>query len=351
MRSYRKWFITTIILITLPLLAIAGSNYCIDPLWNFDHSHRFNQIQMSFNERQQKTNHLTFNGEKYDALLLGSSRITYINQADFPHQQVYNYAVNNMLPREYPVYIDYAVKCNQREFETIYIGLDFFATNRNLTLPNRFEDPEFYINTANRFGYRYFTLISTDTLRYSWQNFNASRKGAEINFAYNRHNRKTLLSGSQEEKQQRIAQNLEWYGKEAYGINYSYESPRKILTTIKQKHPGTRIIIFTTPEAQPLFNLIIDHNLINDYERWVSDCVSVNGELYDFMTPNSITTSLDNYYDASHVYPEIGTLMAERLSGVENQTIPGDFGVRVTPENLENYLQKIRQMKKTIQNS
>ncbi len=341
MNPYSKWLITTLLFIAIPLLAIAGFNYWIDPLWFFSHANSYNRVQMSFNERQQKTNYLTFAREHYDALLLGSSRITYINQADFPNNRVYNYAVNNMLPREYTAYIDYASQCNG-PFDVIYIGLDFFASNRNLVLPNRFEAPSYYIDTANRCAYRYTSLLSTDTLRYARQNFNASRRGEEINFAYDRNNRKTLLATGEAEKQQRIRNNLKWYGQAAYGSNYQYQDESNILTALKKRYPQTRFVIFTTPEAQPLFDLIVQQNRLPDYERWIHDWVMAGGELYDFMTPNSITTSLANYYDASHVYPPVGTLMAQRLSGRESPDLPKDFGVLVNADNLDEHLQRIR---------
>ena len=149
------WLWTTLGITLLLLLGVAGFNAWIDPLWLFDHAHPYNSIQAGFNERQQKTNHLTFTKQQYSSLVLGSSRVTYIDQQEFSPGPTYNYAVNNMLPYEYADYIDYAVQCNGQDFEVIYIGLDFYTTNRNLTLPNRFEDPSFYIQAANKFGYRF----------------------------------------------------------------------------------------------------------------------------------------------------------------------------------------------------
>ncbi|MDD3269201.1 MAG: hypothetical protein PHX14_07760, partial [Syntrophomonadaceae bacterium] len=60
MDVYKKWLIIAISLILLPLAAVAGFNYYIDPLWNFNHANPYNTIQASFDERQQKTNQVTF---------------------------------------------------------------------------------------------------------------------------------------------------------------------------------------------------------------------------------------------------------------------------------------------------
>ena len=61
----------------------------IDPLWSFAYDNKFNTIQKGFNERQQKTNNVYFNGlNEYDRILLGSSRTTFINQNDFQNMKI-----------------------------------------------------------------------------------------------------------------------------------------------------------------------------------------------------------------------------------------------------------------------
>lgn len=48
------WLWITLGITVVLLLGAAGFNAWIDPLWTFDHAHRFNSIQAGFNERQQK---------------------------------------------------------------------------------------------------------------------------------------------------------------------------------------------------------------------------------------------------------------------------------------------------------
>ncbi|MDD3023802.1 MAG: hypothetical protein PHE26_07890, partial [Syntrophomonadaceae bacterium] len=144
--SYKKWLITVLCIVILPLLAIAGFNYYIDPLWNFNHANRYNTIQASFDERQQKTNRVTFGKFDYDTLILGSSRVTYISQYDFAGHRAFNYAVSNMLLDEYYDYVEYAKLKNGRDFDYIIIGLDFYNTNRNLQ--REFQEPAYYIKKS-----------------------------------------------------------------------------------------------------------------------------------------------------------------------------------------------------------
>ena len=58
--TYTRWLRVTLGIILIVLLGAAGFNAWLAHLWTFDHAHRYTSIQAGFNERQQKTNHLTF---------------------------------------------------------------------------------------------------------------------------------------------------------------------------------------------------------------------------------------------------------------------------------------------------
>lgn len=103
---------------------------------------------------------------------------------------------------------------------------------------------------------------------------------------------------------------------------------------MRDSHPNTRFVVFTTPIAEPLYQEMIKAGRLPDYQRWLRDCTEVFGQVYDFTTPNSVTRNLEFFYDASHVYPAVGTWIAHRISGVEDPSIPGDFGVLVTAADL-----------------
>lgn len=339
--KYRNWIITVLSIILLPLLMIAGYNWYIDPLWNFDHANQYNTIQIAFDERQQKTGHLTFHPEPYQALIMGSSRITYINQADFKDLNAYNYAVNNMLLSEYREYANYARKVNGQDFSHIIIGLDFFATNTNVKELNKFEPPAYYIDLVSEKGYRYKTLLSIDVLEYARKNHELSQNNVKQNFTYDRNNVKRLNHISMEEKEALIANNLDWYGNNVYNSDYKYGPVRETFRQLVKDHPHTKFIVFTTPVSVPLFKLMMEKGLYPEYCRWITDSVQVFGEIYNFMDVNSITTDLDNYYDASHFYPEIGTLIAARITDADQEKLPADFGIKVNQDNLDEHLESI----------
>ena len=334
MDRYKLWSGSVIILIFALLFPIARYNFYMDPLWNFSHSHEYNNDQMPFDERQQKTNHLTFTSECYNNLLIGSSRATYINQYDFP-TATYNYAVSNILLHEYPDFIAYAAKKNGA-FETVYLALDFFATNKNIVNP---KNPQEYIKTANTIGYRWTTLLSRDVYEYSRRNYQASlEKVYPVNFAYSRTNVKRLLPVSPEETQRLAVENLIRYKADFYG-NYSYGDVVSHLKQIQKEVPGSHIVAFTTPVSPALFQLMLDMGLYPFYEQWIMDIVHTFGEVYHFMYPNQVTEDWNNFFDASHVYPSTNTLIVRTITG--QYTTPG-FGMHITVDNLEESLNYLR---------
>lgn len=348
MKRFRNWTIATLILILLPLLAVGGFNWYIDPLWVFEHSNPYNNIQAGFDERQQKTNRVAFGSNHYNMLVLGSSRVTYIDQHDFTGYKAFNYAVDNMLLDEYYGYIEFAKKKNGRDFEVLVLGLDFAATNRNLTFKD-FQPPSFYIATAEQPVYRLKTLLSTQVLERSRDNYNYAREGVPKDFFYDRRNVKTLMKVEDSAERDRKVWATVWKYEQDIYAGYQYADVREKLIKIRESNPQSRIIVFTTPDSWPMFELIVKEGLYPYYKQWLRDSVEVFGEVYNFMTLNSITCDLDNFYDGAHVYPTVGTLIAHRVIGASDPGIPGDFGILVTRENIDQHLSSIDRQVKEVE--
>lgn len=263
-----------------------------------------------------------------------------MNQNDLVGHKAYNYSVSGMLMEEYNGYTEYAKLKNGGDFDYIVIGLDFFVTNKNLKLENEYHPPSYYINQANGFGYRYKLLLSADILEYSKKNYNASQRNVPVTFDYDRNNIKTLNRVPEAYRDERIRENLARYKTDVYG-NYEYRDVKKILLQLKQNNPHSKFIIFTTPVSEPLLAVLVGENLLPDYERWLKDSVDVFGQVYNFMYPNSITADLNNYFDGSHVYPDVEKLIAHKISGYPDDNIPADFGILLTEDNIDKQISYI----------
>ena len=338
--SYKKWIKLNFILILTISLIVAIINYTIDPHWSFLHKNSLNQIQIPFNERQQKTNMVYFKGlERYDGLVIGSSRTTFINQNDFYNMKIFNYALDSIYPFEYKDYIDFAKKIKGKDFKYIIIGADFYNTKKPNNL--KFKNPKYYINNSTSFLYRYKMLFSIDSLKKSIENIEANlSKTAPI--YYTRENIKKRPKVSEDERVKNYNKHLKIHVNGFIGKNYQ-PNPKylQILKRLKKDNPNTKFIIFTSPiSANLLVETLKKGEKIDEFKRWLRDLVNIFGEIDHFMTINSITTNLQNYPDDDHFYPYIGKLLANKISNKKNNNIPKDFGIKLTKDNIDNYLKE-----------
>jgi len=327
MKRYRKWLMKLFFLCAAPLAAVGLFNYFMDPLWCFNGSHRWNNAQLDLNDRQQKTNALVFQKPEFDSILLGSSISTFINHNDFTGMKVYNYASPLMKPWEYAGYVANAKKVIGRDLKNIIIGMDFFGSNK--IFREKFDDPIKYYETANSFFYRYKVLFNIKTFDFSQRNLKQARKVTRA--VYNREYVRSFPDlGPRKIK-------LTEQEKMAYQYN---EGLPDILAGLKEAGKGANLSVFVTPISKHWICYYYEQGLLPDYERWLRELVGTFGRVYNFMYLNPVTEDDTNFFDAGHFYPKVGTLIAEKLTGREKGN--ADFGVPVTPENIEDHLKFLR---------
>ncbi|WP_370223759.1 hypothetical protein [Cytobacillus sp.] len=344
-----KSFVIKIMAISLVCVFSVGSFiFYIDPMWTFGHEHKYNDVQTVINERQQKTNRILFQPFHYDTLLLGSSRTTYINQTDFENMKVFNFAVSNASIQEYNSLIELAKQKRGKEFERIIIGVDFFKSSIKESKAKKSLNQ--YIQTANEPFYRYKNLLSMDLLDYSWQNFKMSRDNKVLEERnYNRNNIADAKDIAPEVMEKQTKEKIQKFRDVFYGDTFEYNPEYKaILSQLKKNNPNTEFIIFTTPISSPLFQAMAEEGRLPDYERWLNDITDVFGGVYNFMYPNSVTGNLENYFDGHHFYPNVGKLIAKRISLGSNSETPGDFGTYLDHKSLAAHLLEIRKQNEPL---
>jgi len=334
-----KYFFLLVFVTSLP---IALFNYWMDPLWTFSHSHIYNQNQKGFNERQLKTNKIYFSGlREYDAILLGSSRSTYINQNDFNNMKVFNLACADMLPYEYNKWIKVSKKVKGREFKYIIIGLDFWGSNQTLKKDKKAQNktPVYFFNQSERLMYRWTSLISFDT--YTKSKENLENYFAPSTIDYTRKNIKSTIIIKKRRKEQIVRKQYKLYKNKIYGKHYTYQKNWiKLMMKLKQENPKTKFITFTTPISAELFELLIKEGNYNDYKIWLKNIITVFGSTYNFMGINPITSNTNNYPDLHHFYPNVGTLIATKLSDIDNNE-SSVHEYLLNSKNIKFYLKKL----------
>ncbi|WP_457747981.1 hypothetical protein [Sulfurimonas sp.] len=316
---------------------VGGINYIMDPLWTFSHKYNFNNIQKGFDERQQKTNYVNFKSmNQYKGILLGSSRTTHINQNDFGNMKIFNYASSSMRPYEYKGYIDFFKKKKQGELNYVIIGADFYGICNPIDV--KFKKPEFYIDKAQSFMYRYKMLFSIGAIKNSLRNYKIFYTGAHQ--YYDRDNIKYAEKVSEKERFERYTKNLKRHTESFMSPKYEYNSNLiSIYTSLKKNNPNTKIILFTSPiTADLLVSIIKNGDKLEEYKQWLKNMVDIFGEVYQFMDINSITTNLDNYPDDDHFYDNVAQMVANKIAGIENKNIPNDFGILLNSSNIDKYL-------------
>jgi|JYMV01.1.fsa_nt_gi hypothetical protein len=333
------WVRIWAVVAALMIVTIGFVNFLMDPLWLYSHAFDFNSIQSGFNERQQKTNLVQFQEmDKYDGLLLGSSRTAQINQNDFLDFNIFNYASNSMYPFEYKSYVDFFKSRKSKPLKYIVIGADFSNTNTPKT--DYFTPPQHYIDNAQKPFYRYSALFSMDTLKYSVRNLKNYQLGSPQ--YYNRGNVKITSKFSKEKFMERYGSGLLQNTRKFIGKSYQYNIEYiDILTKLKSHNPDSEILVFTSPiTADLLVSIIENGDRLLEYKRWLKNLVELFGQIYHFNDINDITTNLDNYADDHHYYGHVGTLIANKLSGVPNLDMPKNFGILLNAKNLSEYLTK-----------
>ena len=158
---------------TLALLISVGLiNYAVDPQWTFLRDTEWARYQRGFDERQQKTNALTFLSADRDGIILGNSRVTYMSVANFPGR-AYNFATSSMTPDEYLAYAQFLTQRSGAEPKRFVLGESFVATHASAL--RTASAPQFYIDRAMTPLYRYRSLISLDLLRQSIETVQRNR--------------------------------------------------------------------------------------------------------------------------------------------------------------------------------
>jgi hypothetical protein len=343
--NFNKWIIITCLMALLVPGITAGINYFMDPLWCFSLSHKYNAKQDDFNERQQKTNYITYHDFNYQGLIMGSSTSTNINQNSFKGITVYNYSINGLQPVEYLPYIRYAMERNGKDFEYIFMGLDFMYAAE---LPPPKLDPAAVFSETRSPLYRLKTLISLDTLKFSRRNLMNYLYGRHI--YYDRNNIKYSTTLTRDVQDYNMNMLLKLFEKSDHPFafnNYKYdEEYRSILKRIRDDNPKTRFVVFTTPVVLRFMVLMVRNNLLDEYLQWIKDIVEVYGECYHFMYPNKITGDYVKYFhDPNHYYPFVSDMMADEMF---NHKITSDtgFGMYINRENLDRKLARLELLMK-----
>lgn len=332
----KKWFKTYLFILIICLICILNFNFFMDPFWTFSHNHKYNSVQKGTNERQQKANYIYFTENKYDTLLLGSSRTTYMNPHSFSPLKVFNFSASGMRPHEYFTYIDFIIKDAKQPIDNIILAVDFFGyLDYGLY---KFDNPDSIVNNTTSPYYRWKMLLSFDLLTNSFKNLRDYLKNPDYSDRYTRDLVKSYHKRDNLEAQKiQVAKDIKIYANSEYSgkANKNYY---ELFNKIKSKYPQKNFIVYTTPVSYPLFEEMIRLGHQENYKQWLTYLVEIFGEVHHFMYKNSISTDYINYFaDSNHAYPDTNNLIAQTI--IHKQNFVNDFGLVLTKDNIQIFFQ------------
>ena len=335
--SRNKNFIKAFLGFSIAYLAVVFlANFLIDP-----YGIRKNGGRVS-NDRMVKA--IKINQVKPKAIFMGSSGVArgLIPDHDiFSDQEpVYNLGILGANTYELKRYFEYATTNNN--VETAVVSLDFYAFNKIRDVRPGYSDFRLstkYMIPQDLFGL-YFSFDSLNLI------FNPDARGLyfEKDGTYTRHLDKNKIDFIFEvELVEDFSREEEMY--------WEYELSTEAINDIREMisladDESVDIEFFITPLHSTLFYAAMISGYWPTYEEWFREIVSVQ-PVWDFSGCNSVTTELisvdmKNFEDPSHYSPEIGKLVLNRMFSYQSETVPADFGVYVTPDNIDQHLKQVR---------
>lgn len=351
-RKYNRFNWIFLALSVSPVLALGLFNLAIDPygilITPAVPKVNLNKPEKITHERLFKAVEITY--KKPDVILLGSSRTQWGLDPRHPalaqKGNVYNAGLSGASSYEVMRYFQHALT-NQPNLKTVVLGIDFFMFSEKQLPQNDFDE--------TRLDQKGLTQQDFFNILFSLHAWESSRKTllSNSNSSYPNHqiingmflpDTSKPLPGTTKEFVKWIAPGFKAYTH--YKISQErLQNLRSIVEICKQKN--IELKVFISPSHATEAEAIHMVNSWPEFEQWKREVVSIT-PIWDFSGYNSITTEkiqqeMKNYLDNSHYRKEIGDLILHRLFHADEQnTASNNFGILMTPDNVESHLAQIR---------
>lgn len=305
--------------ILLLMLAIAGGlNYVVDPLW-YAQGNRITGRNFAFNERISKINLLNRTaGQKWDCLILGSSRVTSLRASSFEGMRCFNLSLKGAEAPEQLAYGRYARERGLRP-RVLIVAVDDFNFVDKPTTARRAQPRVEGTPSA------WHAFFSTDVLTFSLMTL--AGVSPESNYYDRNFDQQVLYDTSPYEPRGEDKPDLQC-------------SKKRIETfrEIRALFPEARALAYA-PLMSPWY-------LFNDvYSRGLLDCtldayhaVARDYDAFlDFGIPSVITLDNQMTFDGTHFKPQANDAVARGLQGRED-----DLALDVKALSLEDYRKTVR---------
>ncbi|HBE21270.1 MAG TPA: hypothetical protein DEG17_05110 [Cyanobacteria bacterium UBA11149] len=347
-RRFNWWLIAAAL---IPTVGVGLFNIIIDPYDVFDTPNFLgvNHSKPDKDNTDRLFKALDIIRIKPITIFIGSSRTKQGLDPTHPalasHQPAYNLALNGPNTYEIRRYLEHAI-ANQPNLKEVIFGVDFFMFNSSLK-----NQPSF---SENRLEKRHLTIEDVITSTFSWDAYSKSVEAIKASLKEPNKNDDYGKNGFMPNRNLENGEN-EWRFKSGITLYFSlhsdyqfsnqYLSDFKKIVELCQKH-GITLKVFISPSHAIDLEAIRATGRWEVFEQWQREIVKITPVL-DFSGYNSITTEpisnyMKNYVDNSHYSQAIGNLVLNRILNYQQETVPQDFGIFLTPDNIESHIERLR---------
>jgi hypothetical protein len=338
------------------MLSVGLFNFLVNPYGIFDSPEitGFNQSKPEKLKNMRLFKAVDITRIKPETIFLGSSRTEYGLNPNYAalkdKQSVYNLALGAATPYELLRYLQHAL-VNQPKLKLVILGLDEFMFNElNQENPGLSEQ---------RLEKKHSSVADIVSSTLSLNAFYASQTTIALSQKYPEYQSYTpqgmlnlrIIDRNDSATLYRFEKSIGFYFQTfpQYRLSDRYLNLfKQIVSLCKQKKIDLKV--FISPAHATRWETVWTAGHWQQFEQMKREIAKIT-PVWDFSGYNSITTEplsnrMKNYVDDSHYRQEIGNLIFNRILSYQGNRVPNDFGILITPTNIESHLQKIRNDRK-----
>lgn len=365
---WRQYLLSYLLTLALALVLVAGINLIVDPQARFSVVERpgFNQVKIALTPNGRKGKANALRQCDYDTLVLGASTAeTGITQQHpvLGASKFYNAALRGGSMYELRRMVQYALRYQQ--LDAVVLGLDFSTFSSSIVFLDDFADSPLSEVVSTGSLVRYLFSVQTLNMSVATVRWNASGNAKAFFCADNGQHKRTYELVEAREAFDFI---LRSYAEEQFSNYGAGDLHFQQLAAMLQELRSANVAVyaFISPAQVIHRELVAEMGLLDEYENWKRQLAQIFAAansavperpaavLWDFSGYSQITTEaipagksgkfMRWYSDPVHFEPKVGNLILDRIFGLppESNESAVDFGVVLTPENVEALLEQER---------
>lgn len=341
MNEFKKFFnylAKAAVLAFIVWLPMLGFNVFVDPYGVFFKLFPYTAIEP--NKHFMKMNYLQKHPGQFEGIIFGSSRANSLNPAVIPHLKFYNMHYSTSMPYEQLHDLELLIKSGMQVKE-ILLALDYSSFLETKVVGEgdllRRPYPENFRQRL-RF-YKDYLLNNPDwafirsNLKRNPMNWNSMYANGMVPYVEKAMSEAQAIEHIQRHDFDKTSSMFQ----EKPPLGSNMEIIRSFVQYASDNNIRLRIMLHPLHQ-----NTYLSVNLEAYYEAMRQ--LAQISDFYDFSGLHNVALDNQNFGETSHYYRRIGDLVLSKIYALEKTDIPDDFGVYVTPENVEQRIHEHRRL-------